>query len=684
MSTSALTVDAFVAATSDIEHIDGDPLIDALVVVEHEGENITNIREADGFVNATKLCKAGGKSWGHYFENDNTHKFFRALAKRFSLVGTEEQPKRYDARCPILQNFVMNQRGGNPNDRGKWVHPEVAVHLASWISPEAAKSVSRDVTRFLSGQVTTADSQAKTVVMASNVVILDNQGVPRKYVPSVSTLQIDSGPLNGFDSPGVYLIEYGDKLLYNMENVHENAKVIGFGHAKISGSARCNDHKIKTGPSTRVLDYIPTPFYEQCEKRLENRLKAKCKIVKGKIVGTTTEMREQFFVQSTEEYDSIVQSLRYDADEQQARMTCTDPLILEQEKTKQRNLEKEIKMAEKEMKMADIEANIAIAKEKSRQLELEMSIALSNEKVVQMKLELKRLENGAPPIVIEESLIEELEPMASTSEWLNVPEEPENPEPVDLPSFIAQMCILREDTPSLKCRIKLRDLYAGYKEAMKNAKQPIISEGDVGMYMSDVMKLEKKGASWHSKTFLTIFGIQLRVQPISLVEKTLKAFIEQKCTLGGDECIIDTKFLYDNLIEYADSTGASAIKYNGFTPQNMRTMLLKRFENITYKKYAINGKKNAYVGVKLKNMLTLEESVSNFVKEHCIVGYGYRVLRTEIRDACFKYIRDHQIMVQYTRTKFYSALKKVCPDLTEKCITQCDKGFIGITFKHKE
>jgi len=78
----------------------------------------------DGYVNATELCKAGGKLFAEYQRNKSTVAFIEALS--------------LNMRIPIIRLITPAQgRYG-----GTWVHRKVAVHLAQWISPEFAIQVS--------------------------------------------------------------------------------------------------------------------------------------------------------------------------------------------------------------------------------------------------------------------------------------------------------------------------------------------------------------------------------------------------------------------------------------------------------------------------------------------------------------------------------------------------------------
>ena len=73
-------------------------------------------RTTDGYVNATAMCKANGKLWGHYFETDRATKYLEALSETIGIPMVS------------LYQSVEGRNGGT------WVHPQVAVDLARWTS----------------------------------------------------------------------------------------------------------------------------------------------------------------------------------------------------------------------------------------------------------------------------------------------------------------------------------------------------------------------------------------------------------------------------------------------------------------------------------------------------------------------------------------------------------------------
>lgn len=97
-------------------------------------------RTTDGYVNATAMCKANGKRWGDYRESDRANKYLEALSE---LTG-----------IPVVSLYQATEgRNG-----GTYVHPQVAVDLARWISAPFAVWMDG---WFL--DATTAPQVAKTV-----------------------------------------------------------------------------------------------------------------------------------------------------------------------------------------------------------------------------------------------------------------------------------------------------------------------------------------------------------------------------------------------------------------------------------------------------------------------------------------------------------------------------------------
>jgi hypothetical protein len=80
-------------------------------------------RQSDGYVNATAMCKAGGREWSTYARSQRTKEYVDAMQAVPQFCRTE---------------LVQSVWGGQPHLQGTWIHPRLAVDLARWISPAFA------------------------------------------------------------------------------------------------------------------------------------------------------------------------------------------------------------------------------------------------------------------------------------------------------------------------------------------------------------------------------------------------------------------------------------------------------------------------------------------------------------------------------------------------------------------
>lgn len=83
-------------------------------------------RISDGYINATSLAKASGKKVNDYLRLDVTKEFLSEL----------ERSTGYPV--DVLVSKVVT---GRNETRGTWVHPQVAINLAQWLSPVFAVQV---------------------------------------------------------------------------------------------------------------------------------------------------------------------------------------------------------------------------------------------------------------------------------------------------------------------------------------------------------------------------------------------------------------------------------------------------------------------------------------------------------------------------------------------------------------
>lgn len=135
-----------------------------LELIPHQAQGATIYqRPEDGYINATAMCQAAGKLFGHYRSNTATEGFLGALSA--------------DIGIPISA-LVQSLKGGEPRLQGTWVHPQVAIHLAQWCSPEFSVKVSKWVYDWVSGRARPA---APTMPYHLRRYVANQQNVPVGY-----------------------------------------------------------------------------------------------------------------------------------------------------------------------------------------------------------------------------------------------------------------------------------------------------------------------------------------------------------------------------------------------------------------------------------------------------------------------------------------------------------------------
>jgi hypothetical protein len=73
-----------------------------------------------GYVNGTQMCKANGKFLADYIKLKSTKQYLQALSN--------------DMKILISSLIVEIEAYGK--EQGTWIHPEIAIDLARWVSVE--------------------------------------------------------------------------------------------------------------------------------------------------------------------------------------------------------------------------------------------------------------------------------------------------------------------------------------------------------------------------------------------------------------------------------------------------------------------------------------------------------------------------------------------------------------------
>ena len=107
-------------------------------------------RVEDGYINATQLCKAGGKEFKKWHKNDKTKEFLETLSIR-EKISVYMEEKGLVTFLPGPKKCLIDIKvDGDNDDRGTWVHPQVAIHISYWVSPKFAVNVTGWIQQLLS------------------------------------------------------------------------------------------------------------------------------------------------------------------------------------------------------------------------------------------------------------------------------------------------------------------------------------------------------------------------------------------------------------------------------------------------------------------------------------------------------------------------------------------------------
>lgn len=108
-------------------------------LVLKNGDNFMIPIRKDGMVNATELCKAGGKKMNDYLRIKQTQDFLLELENATGISATL---------------LIVKIQGGDSKSQGTWIHRKVAYNLAQWISPYFSVQVSKILDElFTKGEV---------------------------------------------------------------------------------------------------------------------------------------------------------------------------------------------------------------------------------------------------------------------------------------------------------------------------------------------------------------------------------------------------------------------------------------------------------------------------------------------------------------------------------------------------
>lgn len=131
-------------------------------------------RDEDWYINVTNLCKAGGKLFKNWKKTQKTKAFLSSTV-------------------PIRTVELIKQNTGGNGERHTWVHPQVAINIAQWISPAFDVKVSGWVYEIMmTGKVDiTTTKTYKELQRENKNKELKIQYLTKKYVKAQPRVQYE-------------------------------------------------------------------------------------------------------------------------------------------------------------------------------------------------------------------------------------------------------------------------------------------------------------------------------------------------------------------------------------------------------------------------------------------------------------------------------------------------------------
>jgi hypothetical protein len=214
----------------------------------------------DGFVNATALCKAGKKLFGNWYKSEPAKELIKFLENKLKNADIQiEYREKSDIQHEYHKVIDIKKGGNNKQNQGSWIHPDLAVHLAMWISPSFGIQVSGWV-RELSSQgyvIVNNENEKDKIIKEKNEEIEYIQNKHNKILEKREHHKFKKGPI-------FYIISDGD------------SKSIKFkpGIDGVSVNERLRQHK-STEPATKLEYLIYTKDNDILEKSILKRYKVK-------------------------------------------------------------------------------------------------------------------------------------------------------------------------------------------------------------------------------------------------------------------------------------------------------------------------------------------------------------------------------------------------------------------------
>ena len=122
-------------------------------------------RDSDGWVNLTQMCQANGVKFNDFLRLKSTKAYVSSMVADTGIPASQ-----------IIE--VVKGKFSDGRQQGSWGHPEIALLLAQWISPEFHRWCNAHIFVLLKDGKTSLDTDpfARILeIMGENYGDLDNQ-----------------------------------------------------------------------------------------------------------------------------------------------------------------------------------------------------------------------------------------------------------------------------------------------------------------------------------------------------------------------------------------------------------------------------------------------------------------------------------------------------------------------------
>jgi predicted nucleic acid-binding Zn-ribbon protein len=218
-------------------------------------------RKSDNFVNATQLCKAGGKKFSHWINLDSTKELIKELEKSLH------------AGIPACKKLIDVSKSKH---KGSWIHPDLAVQLAQWISPSFAIQVSRWIRElFITGSVSIDSKKSDEDLRELQDQLFQKNKQLQEKDQAIAKLERQKLALNSFVE-NQRLLEKDQIFYLATTKAYATQNRFEYGGVKQKKDLRSRLSTYNTGRAENDLMYyvkiIECNNYKEIESRIANIL----------------------------------------------------------------------------------------------------------------------------------------------------------------------------------------------------------------------------------------------------------------------------------------------------------------------------------------------------------------------------------------------------------------------------